>query len=160
MSIPNAGFESPVVANGGNTTSIDGWTRDSVAGTNSGLIHEASANLNEAKAGEQWLFLNQGRSVGTPIGTTSDAVFQNGGADRLFVGFWLTTIQNSEANVVDLSVSLYAANSTTTWEGGTLISSKRIEDLTNDNRSDPNSYLDSFAAVSYTHLTLPTILLV
>ena len=152
LTIPNAGFESPVVASGGSTTSINGWTRDSASGTNSGLIHEASTNLNEAKEGEQWLFLNQGRSVGTQIGATSDTVFQNGGADRLFVGFWLTTIQNSEANAIDLSVSLYASNSTT-WEGGALISSKRIQDLTNDNRSDPNSYLDSFAVLALEQAT-------
>jgi hypothetical protein len=100
-----------------------------------------------AKQGHQWAFLRPGQAIAQIIGRTDADIFNVQRVERLFVGLTLSTVQNDASNEVSLTVSLYAADSRLTWANGALISSSPIRDRTNDNRGDPNSYLDAYAVL-------------
>lgn len=81
------------------------------------------------------------------IGRTDADTFNDRRFDRLFVGLTVSSLQDGASNEVSLAVSLYTSDSRSTCENGTLISSSQIRDRTNDNRGDPNSYLDAYAVL-------------
>lgn len=119
-----------------------GWTRGSGTLSQTGVIDHEAPFANKAKQGRQWL----GHAIGQRLGSVYELVSAIDGADRLFVSFTLSSLQSKAGvNHVGLTVALYVGDSQETWEGGSLISLKSIQDLTNDSRGDLNSYIDAYA---------------
>ncbi len=146
--IENSSFEQPALSNGKISSEIAGWVKSTNASTETTIIRQDALQINQTKNGSQWLLLESGDAIGQQLGTIDDVISKLEKSDRLFVSLNISSMQSVETpNKVRLRIELYASASAANWDGGTRVSSKQIEDLTNDHRGDLNSYIDAYAVL-------------
>lgn len=126
----------------------DAWIVHSAGNNRSpSCIDDSVTGINQAKQGSNWLRLDNQTQVGQLLNLDKVSRIQSGDYGRLFVSFILCSVQDSGGNDMQLSVSLYASKSDRDWINGEKIASAVVDDTSNDNRSDPNSYVDAYAVL-------------
>ena len=146
--IENSSFEQPNLSNGKLSSEIAGWVKSKNTTTETKVVRQDALQINQAKNGSHWLILESGDAIGQCLGGIEEVCTKLEQSDRLFVSLIVSSMQSVEtSNKVRLRVELYASTSAANWEGGTRVSSKQIEDLTNDHRGDLNSYIDAYAVL-------------
>ncbi|MEX0322709.1 MAG: arylsulfatase [Puniceicoccaceae bacterium] len=134
VDIKNPGFESSI---------NKGEPIDWLSNGNARVVSDVQKDINKAKNGSHWLSLGPQAKAAQVI----DIQSANDAYDRLFVSFAASSIQDSRTNEIRLQVALYESEPKKGWMNGNCVSKVQISDLSNDNRADPNSYVDAYAVL-------------
>lgn len=112
--------------------------------TKSRAVTDSAEYMNNAREGAKWLVLEPGSQVAQILKFPDN---DSGSHDRLFVSFTASSVQDAGGNQIDLRISLVSSEFESIWRGGEQIASADFTDLSNDNRDDPNSFVDGYAVL-------------